>query len=170
MRSISLSTLRFEPGLRRYGSVALALVIAVGLVAVPLSMFDSYRQRSDELAGLQADLEGLQTRSAAVGRGETAPSEALDPASILAPDVEVATAHIQAVLRGLASNLASEEIRIGSVRVLPALADGSTTAVRATASLTVPSLRVFDVVNTIEASTPPIVIDSLRCCRGLRLV
>ncbi|ACS43161.1 GspMb/PilO family protein [Methylorubrum extorquens] len=163
MRLGSLASLRIEPRLRRYVSAGLALGLVAGIIILPLSMLEGYRQRRAEIEDLQLDLDRLRNGStgAKAKRGvASATNESMG--GVLATNAEAAGAHIQATLRNLAAEIGSGEVRIESLRVLPSLPGGVATAMRTSASLTAPGPRIFDVVNALEASNPPIVIDSLR--------
>lgn len=163
MKSVLLQPLWIDPRQRKLLSAALALGLVCAGIAAPASMISAYMGRQEEVEALRAEINRLAERAIIPGARQSVSSSISDQMSdMLSPNAEAAAAHLQATLRSLSATMGMAEIRVESVRILPALDEGTATAVRASASLTTPGPHVFDVVNALEASTPPIVIDSLR--------
>lgn len=163
MKPKPLATFRLEPRQRRYLSAGLALAVAVSTIAVSLTMLDGYLQRREEIAQLTAEVGRLTERTADLaGRSSMKKPAPVGETDLVAQSADVAAAHLQAVLRGLAALLGTEEIQVDGVRVLPSQPEGAASAVRASASLTAPGPRVFDIVNALETATPPVIIDAIR--------
>lgn len=161
-------TLTSELRLHRHHAIAALLGIALlSLCWIAAATIHAHFAKDDEISQLRTSIAALSDRLAKTiappPRKEIA-AAAVNPSvsSSIAQNTELAERHVQTALRQLPAQLRSSAVQIEAVRSLPLVAEGGLTTTRFSVALTVPAGSAFDTINLLEASTPAVLIESVR--------
>ena len=143
--------------------VAVSVILALALYA-GIGLVQAWLERRNEHDRLDLTVRQLEERLAAlIPRSAAAPAESLraEPRPFATSATE-AENHAQATLRGLTISAELGGVQIENVHALPPVEEAGLRASRVSANLSVPSASIYELVNILESSTPPLLIESVR--------